>query len=59
MSDTYSFGRKCGALGCRETDVLEVEGEKGTRVLCTSHAADYVGRESLQIQVTAEGDIRV
>lgn len=38
----------CGALGCRETDVLQevtIDGY-GARVVCPSHAEHLVGRET-------------
>ena len=35
----------CGALGCRRDDELHrvKHPERGTRVLCPSHALDYLG----------------
>ena len=38
----------CGALGCHETDALQgvtIDGY-GTRVVCPSHAARLIGRET-------------
>jgi hypothetical protein len=38
----------CGALGCRETDVLleVVIDDYGTRVTCPNHAEHLIGREA-------------
>jgi hypothetical protein len=54
MSENDIFGKKCGALGCRNSDVITVHGHKGKRVLCTKHAEDYVGEQSLQLTIQAK-----